>query len=537
MSDDHGSLRPSGQRRVQDRERLKAAAEQLLSSDGWQRWVRVRARGGLARLSLNSQVWRAGHRPPRAAEPAGAGRALRDPRLHPERPDRARRGRAAREEAGDRPPGRQGRRSQAGAHPPRWLGRRRGRRCARAASAARAQDPARRRRRRSRHVPGVLAARPARSWRISSRCGELRPRRGRDRETGEPICERCYRRARPGRECDLCGRAAQLAGTGARGGPRLCGACAERERRPRRVCGRCGRFGAIALLQAADGTRDLCFACYGREPRRVCGGCGQLAAIHVRGRDGNPDLWRRCYRPPIARCSVCGRERPCCHTDTDTPVCWSCTPRRVAECAACGPSGRSRLAVRSDRCALAPRRPHRHRPAQRRRTRNRCRAPSRWTLHLPLDVNDDREFWEIWESGPQFGTPLYYRPHLERFPERTAAVVAAIANAAPGGVAFDCGGGRDGQIAMVLLALLGVAPSDIAADYMLSYERLPARYAARGEDDQGPLLQAFLENKGTTASHVIIATLQSLDVEAQVRVGGLTDCDLTRLRDRLHSEK
>jgi len=40
------------ERRVQDRERLKDAAEQLLSSEGWQRWVRVRAQGGLARLSL-----------------------------------------------------------------------------------------------------------------------------------------------------------------------------------------------------------------------------------------------------------------------------------------------------------------------------------------------------------------------------------------------------------------------------------------------------------------------------------------------------
>ena len=38
------------ERRVQDRERLKDAAEQLLSSEGWQRWVR--AQGGLARLSL-----------------------------------------------------------------------------------------------------------------------------------------------------------------------------------------------------------------------------------------------------------------------------------------------------------------------------------------------------------------------------------------------------------------------------------------------------------------------------------------------------
>jgi hypothetical protein len=43
-------------RRKADRERLHQAAQQLLTSDGWQRWVRVRARGGLARLSLNNQL-------------------------------------------------------------------------------------------------------------------------------------------------------------------------------------------------------------------------------------------------------------------------------------------------------------------------------------------------------------------------------------------------------------------------------------------------------------------------------------------------
>jgi hypothetical protein len=40
------------ERRDRDRERLQAAAEQLLTSEGWQRWVRVRSRAGLARLSL-----------------------------------------------------------------------------------------------------------------------------------------------------------------------------------------------------------------------------------------------------------------------------------------------------------------------------------------------------------------------------------------------------------------------------------------------------------------------------------------------------
>ena len=38
------------ERRERDRERLKQAAEQLLSGEGWQRWGRVRAQGGLARL-------------------------------------------------------------------------------------------------------------------------------------------------------------------------------------------------------------------------------------------------------------------------------------------------------------------------------------------------------------------------------------------------------------------------------------------------------------------------------------------------------
>jgi hypothetical protein len=44
------------QRRVRDRERLRVAAEQLLTSEGWQRWVGVRSRNGLARYSVNNQL-------------------------------------------------------------------------------------------------------------------------------------------------------------------------------------------------------------------------------------------------------------------------------------------------------------------------------------------------------------------------------------------------------------------------------------------------------------------------------------------------
>ena len=51
------------QRRVQQRERLKQSAEQLLTSDGWQRWVQIRSRHGLARLSLTNQLLIAFARP------------------------------------------------------------------------------------------------------------------------------------------------------------------------------------------------------------------------------------------------------------------------------------------------------------------------------------------------------------------------------------------------------------------------------------------------------------------------------------------
>lgn len=42
------------QRRAEDRERLQAAARALLDSDGWARWVRVRATNGLARYSMRN---------------------------------------------------------------------------------------------------------------------------------------------------------------------------------------------------------------------------------------------------------------------------------------------------------------------------------------------------------------------------------------------------------------------------------------------------------------------------------------------------
>ena len=133
------------------------------------------------------------------------------------------------------------------------------------------------------------------------------------------------------------------------------------------------------------------------------------------------------------------------------------------------------------------------------------RPPSITTVHTPLDGVEHVEFWEEWGTGPQFGTPLYYGPHIAAFPELSAAALRAIAFAEPGGVLFHCQGGRDrtGHIAMLLLALCDVPPDLIAADYELS------------PPEEGNV-EFLAREHGTTAAEVIARTLAGVDVEALV---------------------
>ncbi|MEA2308602.1 MAG: protein-tyrosine phosphatase [Thermoleophilaceae bacterium] len=162
----------------------------------------------------------------------------------------------------------------------------------------------------------------------------------------------------------------------------------------------------------------------------------------------------------------------------------------------------------------------------------RAQPPGVARVHLPLDCVEDREFWDHWEAQPP---PLFYRPHLERFPERTVAVVRAIARARPGGVLVHCGSGRDraGLVAMVVLALVGVTGEAIVADFELSEARLARLYARPGEEDEGASIATLLERAGTTAGEVVADTLASLDLEAHLRSGGLGEGDVEALRERL----
>ena len=154
------------------------------------------------------------------------------------------------------------------------------------------------------------------------------------------------------------------------------------------------------------------------------------------------------------------------------------------------------------------------------------RPPGLTTLHLPLDGVEDTAFWRDWHGRPEFGTPIYYRPFLDRFPERTAAVVTAVARAQHGGVAIHCGIGRDrtGLITILLLTLAGVGTGDITADYELSEDRVP--FGRVG---------TFYEERGLTPAAVITAMLAELDVEGYLRAAGVSDDDLGAIRARLLS--
>jgi protein-tyrosine phosphatase len=162
------------------------------------------------------------------------------------------------------------------------------------------------------------------------------------------------------------------------------------------------------------------------------------------------------------------------------------------------------------------------------------------TVHVPLDDIGDTGFWRrIWDDGLD-GTPRYYRPFLEHKAERCAAAVAAVADARPGGVLVHCTIGRDraGLVSLVLLALAGVGPTDIADDYELSNPRLEPLRRRSGASHHHPRpggqqrAPASPVDPGDGRA-VVMATLEAVDVEAVLRGAGLSGRQVGAVRRRL----
>jgi len=141
-------------------------------------------------------------------------------------------------------------------------------------------------------------------------------------------------------------------------------------------------------------------------------------------------------------------------------------------------------------------------------------------VQAPIEDITDPEFLQQWAVSELWSTPLYYRDALRRWPERHAAAISAIARAEPGGVLFHCirGNDRTGIIALLLLALVGVTPEEIIADYQLSPDR----------DRDG-----LLAREHSSERESLFSALAGLEIESYLRMGGASPADLAAVRRRL----
>lgn len=142
------------------------------------------------------------------------------------------------------------------------------------------------------------------------------------------------------------------------------------------------------------------------------------------------------------------------------------------------------------------------------------------TVQLAIEDITDKDFLQRWAATDLWSTPLYYRDALLRWPERHAAVVSAVAQARPGGILFHCirGHDRTGIIALLLLSLVSVVPEEIIADYELSLD---------------PERDELLAREHTSVQEVLLNALSGLDIDAYLRSGGVSQAELTTVRQRL----
>jgi hypothetical protein len=146
--------------------------------------------------------------------------------------------------------------------------------------------------------------------------------------------------------------------------------------------------------------------------------------------------------------------------------------------------------------------------------------PDLAVVKVAIEDVTDKEFVRQWAATELWSTPLYYQDALRRWPDRHAAAISAIAQAQPGGVLFHCARGHDrtGIMALLLLALVGVAPEDVLADYALSLD---------------PERDALLARQHTSVRQVILSVLDGLDVEGYLQMGGVSQAHLSAVRERL----
>lgn len=141
------------------------------------------------------------------------------------------------------------------------------------------------------------------------------------------------------------------------------------------------------------------------------------------------------------------------------------------------------------------------------------------TVQVEIEDATDNEFVQQWASTELWSTPLYYKDAIRRWPKRHAAAISAIAQARPGGVLIHCirGHDRTGIIAFLLLTLVGVAIDEIIVDYELSHD---------------PERDEILARKQLSVWDALSEAREGLNIDSYLRMGGVSQDDLTAVRNR-----
>jgi hypothetical protein len=193
-------------------------------------------------------------------------------------------------------------------------------------------------------------------------CGEAK--RLPYRRDGASICGSCYRRT----HLKVCGRCGELGSPARReGGVTVCMRCDRRDPTRHSACTRCGTVAVVAYrvdgnpfcqncgprklstcsscgaenqrVHALTNDGPICPRCYRRSHSHQCHQCGRVSArARVADRAAGTWVCQRCWEPPTATCSGCGRQRPCARgVASGRPVCSTCRrgPRRPRPCAIC----------------------------------------------------------------------------------------------------------------------------------------------------------------------------------------------------------
>ncbi|RYF29004.1 MAG: tyrosine-protein phosphatase [Chloroflexi bacterium] len=153
-------------------------------------------------------------------------------------------------------------------------------------------------------------------------------------------------------------------------------------------------------------------------------------------------------------------------------------------------------------------------------------------VNFDLDGVENETFWGPYLAEGLESTSMYYLDHLQRMPERAAAVLDEIAQAPDSGVLFHCKSGRDrtGLIALLLLAAIDTEPEAIVDDYLETVRLGDVRGKRLGRVNPEPGLEKLLQKHGTTTENAFRDALAGLAFSEFLKNSKLSNTSIKSLK-------